>query len=336
MSSQASSAGGQEAKVREAMIKTGDMDVMIAIRGNFFYTRSVPCELWFMDKAKPEVMRDKVLMIDARHIYRKVTRKIYDFTPEQQQNLASIVWLYRGQNDRFLKLVEGYLENAFTQMQSCDFIGLIDAMGSVANAHDDVELTELSDTLQSDIAGLNEMAKAAKLNHWNGHNRDNVTMKAAATVLAPIAEQAKSLAKSIDHYFKMSVRAHDSEAIGGAKPVESKKLLLTLDAARHEVIEHLRQARYFHGQAEWLQDRFPDAALCDVEGLVKLVDRAEIKSKDWSLTPGRYVGVVSEAEDEDFDFEASLRDLHIEIDGLNVEAVELASAIKKNIEALIV
>lgn len=118
MSSQASSAGGGEAKVREAMIKTGDVDVMIAIRGNFFYTRSVPCELWFFDKGKPAHLKDKVLMIDARNIYRKVTRKIFDFTPEQQQNISSIVWLYRGQTERFLTLVQDYLQTAFTQMQS--------------------------------------------------------------------------------------------------------------------------------------------------------------------------------------------------------------------------
>ena len=63
------------------------MDVMIAIRSNFFYTRTVPCELWFFDRGKPKERRDQVLMLDARNIYRKVTRKIYDFTPEQQQNL---------------------------------------------------------------------------------------------------------------------------------------------------------------------------------------------------------------------------------------------------------
>ena len=95
MSSQSSSAGGEEAKVRQAMIKTGDVDVMIAIRSNFFYTRSVPCELWFFDKGKPDAIRTKA-MIDARQIFNKVTRKIFDFTPEQQKNISSIVWLYRG------------------------------------------------------------------------------------------------------------------------------------------------------------------------------------------------------------------------------------------------
>lgn len=94
MSSQASSAGRDEATVRRKLVETGHVDVMIAVRSNFFYTRTVPCELWFFDKNKPVHLRDKVLMLDARNIYRKVTRKIYDFSPEQLQNLSAIVWLY--------------------------------------------------------------------------------------------------------------------------------------------------------------------------------------------------------------------------------------------------
>jgi type I restriction enzyme M protein len=88
MSSQASSAGGGEAKVRQKLVETGDVDVMIAIRSNFFYTRTVPCELWFLNRNKPDAHRDKVLMLDARNVYRKVTRRIYDFSPEQEQNLS--------------------------------------------------------------------------------------------------------------------------------------------------------------------------------------------------------------------------------------------------------
>ena len=109
MSSQASSSGHGEMEVRRKLVQTGDVDVMISIRSNFFYTRTVPCELWHLDKGKPAARRDQVLMIDARNIYRKVNRKIYDFTPEQLQNLSAIVWLYRGESDRFLKLVKDYL-----------------------------------------------------------------------------------------------------------------------------------------------------------------------------------------------------------------------------------
>jgi type I restriction enzyme M protein len=109
MSSQASSAGHGEKEVRQEIVETGDVDVMISIRSNFFYTRTVPCELWHFDRAKPPERKDKVLMLDARNVYRKVTRKIYDFSPEQMHNLAAIVWLYRGQKKRFLGLVKDYL-----------------------------------------------------------------------------------------------------------------------------------------------------------------------------------------------------------------------------------
>ncbi len=119
MSAQASSAGRDEAKVRQKLVETGDVEMMIAIRSNFFYTRSVPCELWFLNRAKPEEHRDKVLMIDARNIYRKVTRKIYDFSPEQLQNLLAIAWLYRGQNERFLHLLGGYLKQTLAMAQAC-------------------------------------------------------------------------------------------------------------------------------------------------------------------------------------------------------------------------
>ena len=87
MSSQASSAGRDEAKVRRKLVESGAVDVMIDIRGNFFYKRTVPCQLWFFDRAKEqdEVRCDQVLMLDARSIHREVTRAIYDFSPEQQK-----------------------------------------------------------------------------------------------------------------------------------------------------------------------------------------------------------------------------------------------------------
>ena len=61
---------------------------------------------------RDEKRRDQVLMLDARNISRKVSRAVYDFSPEQQQNIAAIVWLYRGQGERFLKLIESYIDQA--------------------------------------------------------------------------------------------------------------------------------------------------------------------------------------------------------------------------------
>lgn len=63
-------------------------------------------------------------------------------------------------------------------------------------------------------------------------------------------------------------------------------------------------------------------------------DKAELEANDWSLTPGRYVGVAPEEEDENFDFEEALRDIHVELSDLNAEAVELAAKIQRNFEEL--
>jgi type I restriction enzyme M protein len=92
--------------------------------------------------------------------------------------------------------------------------------------------------------------------------------------------------------------------------------------------------RYFHKQAAWLTERFPNGELRDVEGLVKLVDRAELEANDYSLTPGRYVGVAPEEEDDGFDFEEALREIHVELEGLNAEAAELAARISRNFKEL--
>ena len=115
---------------------------------------------------------------------------------------------------------------------------------------------------------------------------------------------------------------------------EINKARRVLEGARAAAIEALRKARYFVRQADWLQERFPEAELCDVEGLVKLVDRPEIEAHDWSLTPGRYVGIAPEEEDEDFDFKEALRSIHIDLKELNEEAMELAARITRNFEEL--
>ena len=128
MASSASDAGHGEKEIREELIATQAVDMIISIGTNFFYTKSLPCTLWFFDKGKPAERQDKVLMIDARNVYRVVTRKIRDFSEEQLQNITAIAWLYRGQQERYLGLVQDYLnkthqeaatiEAALTQLES--------------------------------------------------------------------------------------------------------------------------------------------------------------------------------------------------------------------------
>ena len=363
MSSQASSAGRDEAKVRRELVETGAVDVMIDIRGNFFYTRTVPCQLWFLDRAKERDPQraDHVLMLDARGIYRKVSRAICDFSPEQQQNIAAMVWLYRGQSDRFLRLVESYLARAVAEGKSTagalttfeEALGkLIDQATPFATEGRDpdplaetwVELVSVRDQVSAGTdAFAAEVRKRAA--DWDGQGnekeRDNGALHAARQRLHDIAERCRDLTRQVDFGARLAGRAidvatkelgaRDSDRWASTEINRSRK---GLEDARRNAVEQFRRTRHFVRQADWLQERFPEAELCDVEGLVKLVHRDEIEAHEWSLTPGRYVGMAPEEEDEDFDFEEALRALHIELNGLNDEAAELAAQIARNFEEL--
>jgi type I restriction enzyme M protein len=328
MSSQASSAGGEEAKVRQKLIETGHVDAMIAIRGNFFYTRTVPCELWMFDKAKAAEHADKVLMLDARQVFRKVTRKVFDFSPEQLQNLTSIFWLYRGQDDRFRSLVDGYLSRS-----TVEAFGTLPlepafsaALGAVLDGlEDDAGLTEAAALFRADWSAFTTQAKGQAAD-----GTDIAALHARLNALEPLAEQSRDLIKQIDQLFKLAEKAHRD---GGGKRGRANPVNV-LEAARLQLFDQLKWVRYFHKQAHWLLSRFPEARLAAVPGLVKLVDRAELAANDWSLTPGRYVGVAPEEEDEDFDFEGVMRDIHVELAGLNEEAAALAAQIQGNFEGL--
>jgi type I restriction enzyme M protein len=337
MSSQASSAGHGEKDVRKKIVETGDVDVMISIRSNFFYTRSVPCELWFFDRGKPKEHRDKVLMLDARNIYRKVTRKIYDFSPEQMQNLSAIVWLHRGQRDRFLKLIEQYFAAICQESRE---IGPKIEMFERTLAELREQLVTLSKNAESDTSSeekkkafasaLMELVDAERLyvsdrnklranldefldlytkNLLNGNEDQHAVRKA----FDPIAEETKGLIKQIDLLYKLAGRAVDvaaelplpiEEGNGKLSGIRTtRRLLKQMDEHRKSAVDQLKQAAYFHRQIVWLHDRFPGAELRDVLGLVKLVDRNDIEDADWSLTPGPCVGVAPPEPDEDFDFE---------------------------------
>ncbi len=372
MSSQASSAGRDEAKVREQMVRTGHVDVMVDIRGNFFYTRSVPCQLWFLNKNKPEHLKDKVLMLDARNVYRKVTRKIYDFSPEQQQNLTAIVWLYRGEGDRFIELVKHYIDRSLLEARACEHLeepscqpmpDFLSQLKQLTNAFQpfmdkleqngtDVEhYTDLLNAKEAVEGGWSAFEIAANdlQKWWNQYDYDDAKSLLEFTeqnaCLKDLANQSRDLIKEVDLAYKLAARVIELAEVNGAKDSElwdssvlngrgRKNLRKAADEARKVAVEQLKQVRYFYKQAHWLLSRFPEAQLRDVEGLVKLVDISEIEAADWSLTPGRYVGVAPEEVDEDFDFEEALKDIHIELKGLNAEAVELADRIARNFEEL--
>ena len=108
MASSATDSQGKDKDIREALVKTGDVDVMISVGNNFFYTKSLPCSLWFFDKGKSEKIRDKVLFIDARNYYTVVDRTLNEWSEWQLKNLNAIVWLYRGEIENYQQLLSQY------------------------------------------------------------------------------------------------------------------------------------------------------------------------------------------------------------------------------------
>ena len=110
MASSATDSQSKDKDIREKLVRTGHVDVMISVGNNFFYTKSLPCSLWFFDKGKQEGLRDKVLFIDARNYYTVVDRTLNEWSEWQLKNLNAIVWLYRGEADKYLALVDEYAE----------------------------------------------------------------------------------------------------------------------------------------------------------------------------------------------------------------------------------
>lgn len=362
MASSASDAGHSEKEIREQLVKTGAVDVMMAIGNNFFYTRSLPCTLWFFDRAKEKdkTKSDKVLMLDARKIYRKVTSKVNDFSPEQLQNLICIVNLYRGNTRKFEATVKSYLQTSadLAKAKATATTELQQQLQNVVKTVNDFAVQYLKenkeaksmvndlklDDYQTIIDKQNELVAIIKKK--NNHSNHSITEIIVQT--EEIAMLAKNIRKPQDKLIKQlldaissAVKEYQLNKNKDWKELNIKEQLDELKALQLQLSGNpneeepglLHETEYFWKQAHWLTSRFPDGKYADVEGLCKVVSQEEIATKDWSLSPGRYVGVDT-ATDEDFDYEERLNEIHIELDGLNEEATQLAQIISNNFKEL--
>jgi type I restriction enzyme M protein len=111
MANSASDARASEQEIRRKLIESGAVDVMVAVGPNMFYTVTLPCTLWFLDRRKKGTPRaDQVLFLDARHVYRQVDRAHRDWTPNQIGFLANLVRIYRGEEPDYTLGGEGARE----------------------------------------------------------------------------------------------------------------------------------------------------------------------------------------------------------------------------------
>lgn len=385
MASSASDAGNKDRDIREQLVKTGHVDVMMAIGNKFFYTRSLPCTLWFFDKGKPQNLQDQVLMIDARNVYHVVSARSHVFTDEQLANLNAIVWLYRGERDKFIALVARYqrqvddwlaalpariaADTAAVQALAAPlqaFAGQATLAELNADQAEDAQITpaqldtfkaELAaaqgDTHAADsIAALLSACTQARSAIAQADLTDHAAQVTLQTTLDALAPQLKATGKLLEARHKQwlklldtaekQLRARQSKAFDGKVARDAKRALLAADSKKNEaptvrdaVLDALKQAAYFIHQVHWLHSRFPQALFEDVAGLCKAVSVDDIAANDYSLTPGRYVGVAAAAEDDEDDFAETLRGIHAELAELNDQAVVLAGRIANNFEELL-
>ncbi|MGV0984386.1 MAG: N-6 DNA methylase [Limnohabitans sp.] len=385
MASSASDAGNKDRDIREKLVKTGHVDVMMAIGNKFFYTRSLPCTLWFFDKGKPQDLQDQVLMIDARNVYHVVSARSHVFTDEQHANINAIVWLYRGETEKFLALVARYqrqvdewlaavperiaadtaaVEGLATQLQSFAQVATLAELN--ADQPEDAQLTQAQlDAFKTDLVAAHAdihaadaiaalltactQARVAVAKADLASHTGQVALQAALDALAP---QLKTMGKTLEARHKQwlklldsgekQLRARQTKAFDGKAAREAKRALLTADAKKNEdptvrdaVLDALKQAAYFIYQVHWLHSRFPDGVFDAVPGLCKSITLEEIAANDYSLTPGRYVGVAAAAEEDEDDFVETLRGIHAELADLNDKAAELTGRITSNFQELL-
>lgn len=277
MASSATDSANKDRDIRERLVRTGDVDVMVSVGNNFFYTLSLPCSLWFFDRNKRRAIRDRVLFIDARNYYTVVDRTLNEWSEWQLRNLQAIVHLYRGEQDKYVALISDYRK----------------ALALYAEKHDCAA--------------------------W--HDAD-MTFEKALTVLTSEETMYKNMLKKQQDELKKTRKRKERAELKEIVAANEKELQLTLETK--QMVE----------EAIWLTSKFGlEGEYNDVPGLCRIATIDEIAEKNYSLTPGAYVG-VAETENNEVDFQERMNEIHEELGRLNEEANRIMGEILKEWEEL--
>ena len=277
MASSATDSANKDRDIREKLVLTGDVDVMVSVGNNFFYTLSLPCSLWFFDKAKRLENKNRVLFIDARNYYTVVDRTLNEWSEWQLKNLQAIVHLYRGEQDKYKSLIKEYWN----------------ALSEHAERHDNTAWQDREMTFEKAL-GILDSEEASYKKY--------------------IKDQQDTLKKT--------------------KGKKDKDELKAIIAANEAELAYTLETKDMVNEAIWLTSKFGlDGEYQDVLGLCKIATIDEISEKNYSLTPGAYVG-VAEVEDDGVDFHERMNEIHAELASLNAEANVLMNEIMKQWETL--
>ena len=316
MAASATDSGNRDREIRKQLIQTGHVDCLISVANNFFYKVSLPCSLWFFDKGKKEELKDKVLFIDSRNYYTVVDRTLNEWSEWQMKNLNAIVWLYRGEKEKYKKLLQEYSIQIINDCKELDI-----EFGKIS-----VLLNGFGENLKPLCAQIKETINRAQ--HVNQLLLLNDMLKKYTT----------ELNVSLKNFIEYGDGLEKDEAKEFAKTIDEtattwERFKKSVSSRIEEVVTQIRACRNVIKEAKWLTEKFGEGEYKDILGLCKVATINEIEEKNWSLTPGAYVGVAP-LKEEDENFEERMTEIHKELLALHAEASQLMDKISRNFEEL--
>jgi len=336
MANSASDARHSEAEIRQSLIENNLIYGMLTLPSNMFYTVTLPATLWFFDKGKTD---ERILFIDARNIFTQIDRAHREFSEEQIQNIAIISRLHKGRRAEFTALIDRYFATGMqrlaenqTQVEPVSqkiLEVLDDTAGKDAVAH-------LLETWQQ-LAPLEKAYAAYQKQHAAASvEKHNAAQQALRATFDPFFTRLHDCLKQIDKAVGRHEKTLAEQAKEAGKRQTADRATKQLKSALEALHSEVKNTESAFAHIHWLQERFPMAKYEDVTGLCKLADLAEIKEQDYSLNPGRYVGVVIEEDGKtEEEFASDLFDLAEEQHVHAAAANSLEKVIAQNLKSLL-
>ena len=311
MASSATDSGAKEDKaIRESLVQADAVDVIVAVGQKFFYTKTLPCNLWFFDRAKGEAAKGKTLFLDARNYFHVIDRNHNDWTRWQLSNLSAIVYLYRGEVERYAELLSEYEE----------FLG--SAEGS---------LSKMRCELLSEFMGDGIMDEGSLFGCPDAH----ASVRYAAyfsRLLKDVEEEVSSVLAEGKALSGSKKRDAYAAEVSNGRYSSWKQFSTRLSAKSEELISGIRDAAEAAESFVWLYEKFGDGVYADIPGFCYIADASEIAEKKFSLNPGSYVGVPPIEFEEFSVFQKRMQEIHAELSTLQAESIELMQKIERNFE----
>lgn len=345
MANSASDARHSEADIRRTLIEQNLIYGMLTLPSNLFYTVTLPATLWFFDKGKSD---DKLLFIDARNIFTQVDRVHRELSDEQIQNIALIPRLHKGRRQEFVDQVDRYLHQGMAQLKEAaeHLPALSDRLLAVlaeeaADAQTSQAARDAIAALQAQwglLAALAQVQDQHERNRGQKHSVEdrNTAQHLLRAQFTPFFTGLHAAVKALDKAIREMDKRKAEAAKTDGKRATANRQTKGVKAAMQALHEELKTAELYYQHVSWLQERFPQAAYEDVTGLCKLASREEIAEQDWSLNPGRYVGVVIEEDGKtEEEFLAAIAEQHTELESLTADAHALEGTLTKNLAAIL-